>query len=43
MRNWEVIAEKSDLPERFFYHPFVLNNKIWIIGGSNGTDQFPDV
>jgi hypothetical protein len=38
-----VIAEKSNLPERFFYHPFVCNNKIWIIGGSNGADQFSDI
>ena len=43
MRQWLVIAEKSNLPERFFYHPFVFNNKIWIIGGSNGADQFSDI
>jgi hypothetical protein len=43
MQNWDVIAEKSNLPERFFYHPFVFNNKIWIIGGSNGKDQFSDI
>ena len=43
MRQWLVIAEKSNLPERFFYHPFVFNNKIWIIGGSNEADQFSDI
>lgn len=43
MQDWDVIAEKCNLPERFFYHPFVFNNKIWIIGGSNGTDQFSDI
>lgn len=43
MQDWDVIAEKSNLPERFFYHPFVFNYKIWIIGGSNGTDQFSDI
>ncbi len=43
MRQWLVMAEKSNLPERFFYHPFVFNDKIWIIGGSNEADQFSDI
>ena len=43
MKAWQVLAEKSDLPERFFYHPFVFNDKLWLIGGSDGTDQFSDV
>lgn len=43
MKHWSVIAERSNLPERFFYHPFVFNDKIWIIGGSNGADQFSDI
>jgi hypothetical protein len=43
LQDWDVIAENSNLPERFFYHPFVFNSKIWIIGGSNGTDQFSDI
>ncbi|MBL7740470.1 MAG: hypothetical protein JNK14_14730 [Chitinophagaceae bacterium] len=43
MRNWSVLAKESNLPVRFFYHPFVFKNKIWIIGGSNGTDSFADV
>ena len=43
MKHWSVIAEKTNLPERFFYHPFLFNNKLWIIGGSNGTDQFSDI
>jgi hypothetical protein len=43
MKKWEVLAEKCNLPERFFYHPFVFSNKLWIIGGSNGIDQFSDI
>jgi hypothetical protein len=43
MKNWAILSEKSNLPERFFYHPFVFNNTLWIIGGSNGTDQFSDI
>lgn len=43
MKTWQVLAEKSDLPERFFYHPFVFKGKLWIIGGSNGIEQFSDV
>ncbi len=43
MRAWAVLAEESNLPRRFFYHPFVLNNKIWIIGGSDGNDSFADI
>lgn len=32
-RTWEILAAESNLPERFFYHPFVFQDKIWIIGG----------
>ncbi|HMU10677.1 MAG TPA: hypothetical protein PKC54_11750 [Ferruginibacter sp.] len=43
MKTWNVLAKESNLPMRFFYHPFVFNNKIWIIGGSNGNDSFADI
>jgi hypothetical protein len=43
MRTWVVLAKESNLPKRFFYHPFVLNNKIWIIGGTDGNDSFSDI
>ncbi len=43
MRTWTVLAKESNLPKRFFYHPFVFTNKIWIIGGSNGIDSFADI
>jgi hypothetical protein len=41
-RTWEIVASESNLPKRFFYHPFVFKNKLWIIGGSDGTTTFDD-
>lgn len=43
LKTWTVIAKESNLPKRFFYHPFILNNKIWIIGGNDGNDSFADI
>ncbi len=43
MRNWQLIAEASSLPKRFFYHPFVFDNKLWIIGGGTEKEQFSDI
>ncbi|HEY6505541.1 MAG TPA: hypothetical protein VIZ28_16315 [Chitinophagaceae bacterium] len=43
MKKWTVLAKESNLPKRFFYHPFVFKNKIWIIGGSDGNDSFADI
>lgn len=43
MNKWEVVAEQSNLPRRFFYHPFVFNNKIWIIGGEVNDKKFADI
>jgi hypothetical protein len=43
MRTWKLIARESELPKRFFYHPFVFREKIWIIGGSDGTTDFSDI
>jgi hypothetical protein len=40
MKNWEHIAIESNLPKRFFYHPFVFKDKIWIIGGNDGSNNF---
>ena len=42
MKNWKLLANESSLPKRFFYHPFVFKDKIWIIGGSDGTQEFSD-
>jgi hypothetical protein len=43
LKNWTVLSKESNLPKRFFYHPFVFNNKIWIIGGSDGINDFADI
>ncbi len=40
MRNWQTLATESNLPGRFFYHPFVFKDKIWIVGGNDGRNQF---
>lgn len=43
LKQWQVIAKESNLPKRFFYHPFVFNNKIWIIGGEDKNGRYADV
>jgi hypothetical protein len=42
MKTWTT-TQKSNLPPRFFYHPFVFNNRIWIIGGGDDRNQYADV
>jgi hypothetical protein len=42
-RNWQTISKQSNLPGRFFYHPFVSNNKIWIIGGEDKNTNYADI
>jgi hypothetical protein len=41
-KNWEILSKNSNLPKRFFYHPFVFKNKIWIIGGTDGKVIYSD-
>jgi hypothetical protein len=43
MRTWETLAEGSNLPNRFFYHPFVFKDKLWIIGGEDQQQQYADI
>lgn len=43
MRSWKLVSANSSLPKRFFYHPFVFRNRIWIVGGSDGTNDFSDI
>ena len=43
MRHWELLADNSNLLKRFFYHPFVFDNKIWIIGGGTEHKKFSDI
>jgi hypothetical protein len=42
-KNWITVSKQSNLPERFFYHPFVFNNKIWIIGGEDKNSRYSDI
>ncbi len=43
LKRWATVAKQSNLPERFFYHPFVFQNKLWFIGGENSQTQFADI
>jgi len=43
LHKWDTISKSSNLPKRFFYHPFVFDNKIWIIGGEDKNTQYSDV
>jgi hypothetical protein len=40
MKNWQIVTAESNLPKRFFYHPFVFKDKLWIIGGNDGSNNF---
>jgi len=42
-KNWETLAEKSNLPNRIFYGATVFNDKIWLIGGFDGKKYHNDV
>lgn len=42
-KSWTIISKTSNLPKRFFYHPFVFDNKIWIIGGEDKNTKFSDI
>ena len=45
LQEWTTIANAkgSNLPNRFFYHPFVYAEKIWIIGGEDKNMQYSDI
>lgn len=43
LKNWTIISKTSNLPQRFFYHPFVFDNKIWIIGGEDKNTKYNDI
>lgn len=42
-KKWTTISGESNLPVRFFYHPFVFDSKIWIIGGEDKKGQYADI
>ncbi|MEO6076967.1 MAG: hypothetical protein ABIP56_09195 [Dokdonella sp.] len=41
--RWDVLAEKSSLPDRVFYGSVVFNGKIWLLGGFDGKDYYNDI
>lgn len=43
MKKWDTLAKESNLPQRFFYKPFVFQNKIWFIGGEDQTMRYSDI
>lgn len=43
LKSWTTISKTSNLPKRFFYHPFVFENKIWIIGGEDKNSKYSDI
>lgn len=42
-KTWEIVAEKSNLPNRVFYGVVVFKDKIWLIGGFDGKKYHNDV
>lgn len=42
-KSWTTISRTSNLPNRFFYHPFVFENKIWIVGGEDKNTKYADI
>lgn len=42
-KSWTTLSKQSNLPKRFFYHPFVFENKIWIIGGEDQNTKYDDI
>lgn len=43
LKNWTTVSKQSNLPARFFYHPFVFKNRIWIIGGEDKNRKYDDI
>lgn len=43
LKSWQTISKSSNLPRRYFYHPFVFRGKIWIIGGEDKTTKYADI
>lgn len=42
-QTWQTVSTRSNIPQRFFYHPFVFQNKIWIIGGEDKRTKYDDI
>ena len=42
-KNWETLAETSNLPNRIFYGSVVFGGKIWLMGGFDGKNYHNDI
>lgn len=42
-KQWGRISTDGNLPDRFFYHPFVFEQKIWILGGEDKQTLYADI
>lgn len=42
-KTWEIVAEKSNLPQRVFYGAIVFKDKIRLFGGFDGKNYHNDV
>ncbi len=42
-KNWTILSNSSNLPHRFFYHPFAFNHAIWIVGGEDKKTKYSDI
>jgi hypothetical protein len=42
-KSWTTLSTTSNIPKRFFYHPFVFDQKIWIIGGEDKSTIYSDI
>jgi hypothetical protein len=42
-KQWTILSKSNNLPNRFFYRPFVFDNKIWIIGGEDKNTDYSDI
>lgn len=40
--RWDSLPQ-ADLPARYFYHPFVFKDKLWIIGGEDESNVYADI
>jgi hypothetical protein len=42
LKTWEILATRSNLPERVFYGATVFKDKIWLFGGWDGNKYYND-
>lgn len=42
-QSWQTLTTESNLPRRFYNHPFVFNDQLWIIGGEDSHGQYSDI